>query len=209
MILIGQYDSPFVRRVAIAMRLYDMPFEHAPWSAFGDGERLGAYNPLRRVPTLVLEDGEVLIESGAILDYLDEAAGTDRAMLAPFGVARRHALKTIALAMGMGDKAVSLFYEKILRTDRSALWVERCRAQIGATLDVLEQDRVARSTPWWFGDRIGHVDIAVACVLRFVGEAHPDAFSAERWPRLAALSAECEALSVFQENAQALSPPKG
>jgi len=209
MILIGQYDSPFVRRVAIALRLYDMPFEHYPWSTFGDAEKLGGYNPLRRVPTLVLEDGEVLIESAAILDYLDEEAGTERAMLAPFGPGRRHALKTIALAMGLGDKAVSLLYEKILRKDRSELWVERCRTQIGAALDALEQDRAARSTPWWFGDRIGHADIAVACVLRFVREAHPDAFSAERWPRLAALATECEALAVFREIAQTLTPPKG
>ncbi|WP_029075445.1 glutathione S-transferase family protein [Kaistia adipata] len=209
MILIGQYDSPFVRRVGIAMRFYDMPFEHYPWSTFGDGEKLGAYNPLRRVPTLVLDDGEVLIESAAILDFLDEQAGADRAMLAPFGPARRHALKTIALAMGLGDKAVSLLYEKILRKDRSELWIERCRTQVGAALDALEADRAARSTPWWYGDRIGHADIAVACVLRFLREAHPDAFRAEHWPRLAALAAECEGLAVFQEIAQPLIPPKG
>ena len=39
MILIGQYDSPFVRRVAIALRLYDLPFEHRPWSTFGDADK--------------------------------------------------------------------------------------------------------------------------------------------------------------------------
>ena len=66
MILIGQFDSPFVRRVGIALRLYALPFEHRPWSTFGDADCLGAYNPLRRVPTLVLDDGEVLIESGSL-----------------------------------------------------------------------------------------------------------------------------------------------
>ena len=45
-ILIGQYDSPFVRRVAIAMRLYGMAFEHRPWSVFGDAEKLAEVNPL-------------------------------------------------------------------------------------------------------------------------------------------------------------------
>ncbi|MCX5579078.1 glutathione S-transferase family protein [Kaistia terrae] len=208
MILIGQYDSPFVRRVAIALRLYDMPFEHYPWSTFGDADKLAVYNPLRRVPTLVLEDGEALVESGAILDYLDELAGAGRAMIAPFGPERRRALKTIALAMGMGDKAVSLFYESILRQERSELWMERCRTQIRGTLDVLEADRAARSTPWWQGDRVGHADIAVACVLRFIREAHPGMFSVETWPRLAALATECEALSVFTEIAQTLTPPK-
>ena len=81
MILIGQYDSPFVRRVAIAMRLYELPFEHRPWSTFGDGDKIAAYNPLRRVPTLVLASGEVLMESTAILDYLDEWVGPGKAMI--------------------------------------------------------------------------------------------------------------------------------
>jgi glutathione S-transferase len=74
MFLIGQYDSPFVRRVAIAMRPYGIKFEHKPWSTFGDGDKIAPHNPLRRVPTLVLDDGEALIESTAILDYLDELA---------------------------------------------------------------------------------------------------------------------------------------
>ena len=68
MILIGQYDSPFVRRVAIAMRLYGLSFEHRPWSVFGDAEKIAQYNPLMRVPTLVMGNGETLIESHAILD---------------------------------------------------------------------------------------------------------------------------------------------
>ena len=71
MILIGQYDSPFVRRVGIALTLYRLPFEHRPWSTFADAEKIRPYNPLTRVPTLVLDDGEVLIESHSILDYLD------------------------------------------------------------------------------------------------------------------------------------------
>src|ERR1700755_2855878 len=81
MFLIGQYDSPFVRRVAIAMRLYGIAYEHKPWSTFGEGDKIAPYNPLRRVPTLVLDDGEALIESTAILDYLDETVGPERAML--------------------------------------------------------------------------------------------------------------------------------
>src|SRR5207342_3414895 len=111
MILIGQYDSPFVRRVAIALRLYGLPFEHRPWSTFGDGDKIAPYNPLRRVPTLVLDSGEALIESSAILDYLDDLVGPDRAMIAPRGEARRHALRICALATGLADKAVSLVYE--------------------------------------------------------------------------------------------------
>jgi glutathione S-transferase len=209
MILIGQYDSSFVRRVAIALRLYGLPFEHRPWSSFGDGDRIAPYNPLRRVPTLVLDDGEALIESTAILDYLDELVGPERAMIAADGPARRHALKICALAIGLGDKAVSLLYERVLRKEMSKIWVERCEAQISGVLAVLEQERARVATPYWFGAAIGHADIAVACVLRFTGEAHPALFPAARYPALAAHSAACEALPVFQEIVQVLTPPSG
>jgi glutathione S-transferase len=209
MILIGQYDSPFVRRVAIALRLYGLPFEHRPWSTFGDADKIAPYNPLRRVPTLVLDSGETLIESTAILDYLDDLAGPERAMIAERGPERRHGLKICALATGLGDKAVSLVYERVLRKDASKLWVERCEAQIGGVLDALEIERAAIATPFWFGTRIGHADIAVACVLRFTGEAHPTLLGAARYPALAAHAARCEALPPFQEIVQPLAPPSG
>jgi glutathione S-transferase len=209
MILIGQYDSPFVRRVAIALRLYELPFEHRPWSTFGDGDKIAPYNPLRRVPTLVLDSGEALIESTAILDYLDDLIGPEDAMIAARGPARHRALKICALASGLGDKGVSLLYERVLRKDASKIWVERCEAQISGVLDVLEQERVAVETPYWFGERIGHADIAVACVLRFTSEAHPQLFEAARHPALAAHAAHCEALPPFQEIAQTLAPPSG
>jgi len=208
MILIGQYDSPFVRRVAIALRLYGLAFEHRPWSTFGDADKIAPYNPLRRVPTLLLEGGEALIESTAILDYLDELVGPHRAMIAASGPGRRHALKTIALATGLGDKAVSLVYERVLRKDhQSKLWVERCEAQIGGVLEVLERQRAGIASPYWFGAAIGHADIAVACVLRFTSEAHPLFFNAARYPALSAHAAACEALPAFAEIVQPLIPP--
>jgi glutathione S-transferase len=209
MILIGQYDSPFVRRVAIALRLYGLPFEHRPWSTFGEADKIAPFNPLRRVPALVLDGGEALIESTAILDYLDELVGPEKAMIAERGPERRRALKICALATGLGDKAVSLVYERVLRKDASKLWVERCEAQIGGVLDALEIERAAIATPFWFGTRIGHADIAVACVLRFTGEAHPTLLGAARYPALAAHAARCEALPPFQEIVQPLAPPSG
>lgn len=208
MILIGQYDSPFVRRVAIAMRLYGFAFEHRPWSVFGDREKLAAYNPLSRVPTLVLDDGEVLIESAAILDYLDELADPRKAMMAGAGVERRHALKICALATGLADKAVSLVYERVLRTEQSKIWVERCESQIRTVFDLLEQDRAGRQTSFWFASTIGHADIAAACAIRFTREAHPGLFDETRLPALAALAERCEALEPFREIVQPLSPPK-
>ncbi|WJR77726.1 glutathione S-transferase N-terminal domain-containing protein [Bradyrhizobium sp. NP1] len=209
MFLIGQYDSPFVRRVAIAMRFYGLTFQHKPWSTFGDADKIAPYNPLRRVPTLVLDDGETLIETTAILDYLDELAGPDKAMLPARGMERRHQLRLCALASGLSDKSVSLVYESVLRKEQLKLWVDRCEAQISGALDVLEKERATAATPFLFGERIGHSDIAVACALRFTGEAHPELYKVDRYPRLAAHAAACEALPPFKEIHQPLSPPNG
>ena len=90
--------------------------------------------------------------------------------------------------MGLGDKGVSLLYERVLRKEKQLdLWVERCKSQIAGVLEVLEKERAAVKTPYWFGENIGHADIAVACVLRFTGEAHPALFDA-RYPALKAHS---------------------
>ena len=207
MIMIGQYDSPFVRRAAIAMRLYGLPFEHRPWSTFGDADNIAPYNPLRRVPTLVLDDGEALIESAMILDYLDDLVGPEKALIARGGEVRWRHLRICAFAMGLGDKAVSLLYERVLRKEKQLdLWVERCKSQISGVLEVLEKERADVRTPYWFGKNIGHADIAVACVLRFTGEAHPALIDA-RYPALKAHSAACEALPTFQDIVQPLVPP--
>jgi glutathione S-transferase len=208
MILIGQYDSPFVRRVAVALNLYGFPYEHRPWSTFGDGDKIAPYNPLRRVPTLVLDGGEVLIESSAILDYLDELAGPDRALIPAHGPGRRAALKVCALATGLCDKMVSLVYERILHEAASDTWVARCETQIGSVLDALEQDRLRHFTAFWFGDRPGHADVAVTCAIRFLREAHPAIYELGRWPRLVARASACEKLEAFSTVIQRFDPPR-
>ncbi len=209
MILIGQYDSPFVRRVAVALVLYGFPYEHRPWSTFADAARIAPHNPLRRVPVLLTDDGEPLIESGAILDHLDELAGAERALIARSGPARRQALNVCALASGLADKAVILVYERVLHEQSSAAWVERCHTQIQAVLERLETDRRARPGRYWFGERIGHADIALACALRFLREAHAECFDAARWPQLARHCARCEDLPAFRSVSQPFLPPAG
>jgi glutathione S-transferase len=207
MILIGQYDSPFVRRVGIALTLYGLPFEHRPWSTFGDADKIRPYNPLTRVPTLVLDNGDVLQDSHIILDYLDSLAPAGNALFPAAEPARYRALAVAALATGLGEKAVSLFYEKVLHKDVSEVWIKRCLTQITETLARLEADRAARATPYWFGDTMGHADIAVACVLRFVRDAHDATVPLEPYRALNAHCARLEALPVFQTIMQRFTPP--
>jgi glutathione S-transferase len=207
MILIGQYDSPFVRRVGIALTLYGIPFDHRPWSTFADAEKIRPYNPLTRVPTLVLDDGAVLLDSHGMLDYLDSLVPPEQGLFPAREPARHLALAVAALATGFADKAVSLFYEKRMHREVSPAWVERCRAQMAAALAALEADRAGRPGPYWFGDRLGHADIAVATALRFAAEAHPGAIARAAYPALAAHAARLEALPAFQQIQQTFIPP--
>jgi glutathione S-transferase len=209
MILIGQFDSPFVRRVGIALHLYGFVYEHRPWSVWADADAIAPFNPLRRVPVLVLDDGEALIESGAILDAIDDIVGPARALTPQTADARRSARQVAALATGMADTAVVLLYEHVLRAEanRSPAWVARCQSQIVATLATLERAYLGRGEgPYWGGEAIGHADIAVACSVRFLREAHPDltATLAGSIPLIDRLCATCEALPAFRTIVQPL-----
>lgn len=196
--LIGHYDSPFVRRVAVAMQLLGVRYEQLAWSVFADADKIARYNPLRRVPVLVLEDGESIIESHAIIDHLEATSG---ATLWPEAAgARRRAVRITSVATGAADKAVSLVYETRLREHPLPLWVERCTAQIRDALDELNAARAAVASPFFFGDRPGHADVAVACVWRFLIEAHASLFDYDRWVALQRHSMVCEALPAFQSS---------
>ena len=74
-------------------------------------------------------------------------------------------------------------------------------------LAALETDRAARKTDYWFGDRIGHADIAVAAALRFIGDAHAGLVAMAQFPALAAHAARLEALPAFRTISQPFIPP--
>jgi len=207
MILIGQYDSSFVRRVGIALRLYDLPFEHRTWSVFSDKEKIRPLNPLMRVPTLVLDDEDVLFDSHLIIAHLESIVPPERSLWPRTEPDRHRALKVVGLATGIADKGVSLFYETVLHKEVSPVWVERCRAQIAGALSMLEEDREDKQHESWFGDRIGHADIAVACAIRHVTESLPDVVAMQDYPALRAHCGRLEALPVFREISQAFVPP--
>jgi glutathione S-transferase len=204
--LIGQYDSPFVRRVGITLTLYGIGFEHLPWSTFGDADKIAPYNPLRRVPVLVFDDGMAVMDSSVIVTLLDEMTGNDAA-LTRTGADLRLMLRWCALAAGAADKAVSLVYEKAFR-DGLPMWVDRCRAQVTDTLDLLDQERAAAGK-WFGGSSMSHADLLTATVFRFISEALAEQFDLDRWPTLVAHSDACEAMPAFQAIRQpfALTPP--
>jgi len=202
MLLIGMFDSPFVRRVAITMKLLEMPFEHANWSVGKDFDRIREYNPLGRVPTLVTDDGENLMESAAILDYLDERAGPDRSLLPRAGAERRKALNLMAMATGAAEKGVMQVYERVFRPEekRHQPWVDRCRVQMGGSLAAIDRYLGERGVSQWLvGKRMTLADITVACVFTFLNDTLRIAADPVVFQSLGTLAARCEALPVFQE----------
>ena len=199
MMLIGQYDSPFVRRVGIALTTYGMAFEHRPWSTFGDAEKIAPFSPLRRVPTLVLDDGSAIVDSLAILMALDDLVGPERAVLARRGPDGRELLRLCGFAAGVAEKGVSLVYERVLRERALPMWVERCRTQVIETLDLLEGERAGRGTPYLFDAALSHADVMLAVMWSFITEALAADFEWRRWPALGAHAAACEALPAFSQ----------
>ena len=164
MILVGQYDSPFVRRVAVTLHHYHMPFDRNTLSVFGDAAKMRKINPLIRIPSLILQSGEVLIDSVAIVDYLDELAGPARALVPPHGPERRKILQAAALAQGAAEKAGQVTYERFFHGPKAINkdWEKRCLSQLSAALKQLESQCGA---PWFSDMRMSHADIMTGCMI--------------------------------------------
>ena len=139
--LIGMLNSPYVRRVAVTLIAAKVPFEHRPISLFRHIDAFARINPLLKAPTLVADDGTVLMDSGVILDYL--AAFPQVAGLTPAEPrARLHSLRLTALALTVMEKAVQRHYERALRPPekRHDPWVERVMGQLVAGLAALDAE---------------------------------------------------------------------
>jgi glutathione S-transferase len=197
LILVGQLDSPFVRRVAVTMQHYGMPYERRVLSVFGDFDAVREANPLGKVPALILDDGTALFDSTFIIDWLDEQAGPDRALTPREGIARRDVQRLVAVALGIGEKSVERNGETVRRPPdkRVPANVERIDAQISAALDWLE----ARCGAGFLYDgRLSQADVTLTAALGHLANRHPNLLPEGRWSGVRGLAARCEALPPFQ-----------
>lgn len=196
MILVGQYDSPFVRRVAVTLHHYHMPFTRNALSVFRDVPDMQKINPLVRVPALILESGETLVDSSAIIDCLDEMAGPARALTPAHGPERRKVMQAVVLATGTAEKVVALFFERLFHTGKaiSKTWEKRLVSQITAGLEKLEHDC---GMPWFFDNHMTQADITIGCMLGHLKMRVPELFPANKYPKLHALSLHCETRDEF------------
>jgi glutathione S-transferase len=196
MILVGQYDSPVTRRVAVALHHYGMPFTRDTRSIFGEAEAVGKISPLTRIPALVLEGGEVLIDSAAILDHLDELAG-DRALCPASGPSRRRVLQMTALAQGTLEKAAAVVYERHFHqtASQSAEWIARCLGQARAGLDELTR---RLDSPYACGPALSHADVMITTLIWYMQDRMDEVLSPAAHAPLISLADHCETLPAFR-----------
>lgn len=196
--LIGMLDSPYVRRVAIALQLLGLRFDHQPLSVFRTFDQFRAINPVVKAPTLVCDDGTVLMDSTLILQWAQSRA--PQRPLSPADPAElARDLRLTGLALAACEKSVQIVYERGLRPPEKLHrpWVDRVTGQLLAAFDGLEAELAARPLALATGT-ITDGGVCVAVAWHFVQQMLPEVVPSHRYPRLAAASAEAEALPAFR-----------
>ena len=197
MILVGRYRSPFTRRVAISMQLLGIAYEHRPYTTWSNLAEVRAVNPVGRVPALVLDSGESLFDSSAILDYIDHVAGPQRALVPPREPERRQVLRVTACALGVLDKVVAALYEQTMHPPEKVHqpWIEHNENQARSGLQWLASlDPSAALT----GAALTQADVTTIVVYDFTRIVNAPLIPDRAYPRLDALAAHCSEIPAFR-----------
>lgn len=196
--LIGMLDSPYVRRVAISLQLLGLPFEHQSLSVFRTFAQFQKLNPVVKAPTLICDDGEVLMDSTLILEYA-QALAQPRSLMPTSVPALRHELRTIGLALAACEKSVQIVYERGVRPPEKLHqpWVSRITGQLLAAYGELERE-VAQRPPAAISAGMSQAGVTIAVVWHFTQQVHPEVVPARDHPSLVAFSALAEALPEFR-----------
>jgi glutathione S-transferase len=197
-VLYGRYASPFVRRVAVTLRLYGVVYRHVPLMPFGpDKAELAKFNPIVRVPALRLDNGEMLIDSAVILDHLDQVAGPLLSLTPAKGAARRRVLTLLAVALGANEKLVAGLYERHFRSREAwhTPWLNRCDKQVRDGFAWLDAEFAG---PWFAGSAMTQADITVAVFWLFGHAKRPRFFGGLGCKRIEALAERLQETPAFQ-----------
>jgi glutathione S-transferase len=196
MLLIGVNRSPFTRRVAITLNIYGVPFEQRALSGFDNRAEVRASNPLGRIPALVLDSGETLIDSNAIIDHLDEVYGRDRPLTPRSGADRRAVLKVAAMMMGACEKCLHAAYERNRRPPEKQHqpWIDDCMAQVENALAAVDA-MVDPDKPYVLLARLTQADVSAVVAERLARGLGID--TGARMPRLRALTRRLAEQPVF------------
>jgi glutathione S-transferase len=196
--LIGMLDSPYVRRVAVSLKVLGLPFIHDQVSVFRHFDKFSAINPVVKAPTFVTDDGVVLMDSGLILEHIAHLA--PRSLMPADRASHEIALRQLGLALAACDKTVSILYEHNQRPPekRHQPWMDRVLGQLVHAMRALDKEV---SPDWFTGEALMQPQITTAVAWRFIQHNSAELIPAGDFPRLALLSARAEALAPFRETA--------
>lgn len=199
--LIGNFLSPFARRVAVSLNVLGLPYEMEKVMVFQNPDAVAPHNPLVRIPTLVLDDGETVVESFAILDAIDQLVGPAKALVPASGAERRKVLKIVAVALGTMDKAQWAAYETRFHPAEKVHqpWIDHNdKGALGGLAYLDDLAGKAGKSGWLAGTpKIGQADISAAVAFSFAEVARPALGIAAKFPNIAAFAARCEATDAF------------
>ena len=200
--LIGMLDSPFVRRVAITMEVLGIKYQHRPLSIFESFEEFRSVHPLVKVPTLVCDDGEMLVDSTLIIFYLESLVEPEKSLMPEDPSARRTALQQIGEALVAMEKGVQLIYEERQRPAdvQHEPWIHRLEQQVISAAGLMEasvEAAVDGGNQWLSGDDPMQADITTAVAWNFIQRVTPDTVQSAEHPYLIEYSERAEALPAF------------
>ena len=196
--LIGMLDSPYVRRVAISLQLLGLRFEHQSLSLFRTFTEFQRINPVVKAPTLVCDDGTVLMDSTLIIEYAEAVAGA-RSLMPTTPALLQHDLRLLGLALAACEKSVQIVYECQLRPADKAYepWVTRVTGQLLAAYAALEAEMIRQ--PLTAGSvKMSQAGLTTAVAWYFTQQMVPGVVPPDNYPQLAAFSAQAEALPEFR-----------
>lgn len=201
--LYGGFASPSTRRVGVTLRLYNLDHEHVVLRGSVPEElaKLQKFNPLGRVPALETDDGRAIVDSAAILDYLDQLVGPEKSLTPPSGDARTEVMNIIGIAAGAVEKSISCYYEEGVNAKRPPEmvyrpWVDRMYEQSKDGVQALDG---MMKGPWMIGEILTQADISVVCFWDFIVKNRADSAPTLNCPKLEALSEKANAMTEFAE----------
>lgn len=195
--LIGPWGSGYTRRVGITLKLLNLPFEHLDWTGAAWRESIRRFSPMVKVPALVLDDGEALVDSSAIIDYLYELAGPDKSLLSAGGAERRLALYHSATALEIYSKQIQIYREM---SEQGMPISRRAQYYVQQTMAGFRMMEDKAKGHWLQGDQLSHADVmAVVAFQTAVDNPLFEDMNADNFPHLAKVVNNAMALPAFSE----------
>lgn len=195
--LVGMMGSPYVRRVAISMRLMGLDHEHKQISVFRNADEFRTINPVVKAPTLICDNGETIMDSSMIIDYLETMVEPGRSLMPKDAGQHKKVLSLIGLGLAVCEKAVQLEYEHNKPVEyHYEPWMTRVTEQLHAALLLLEEAAGCASL-WLATEQISQADVTVAAAWRFTQFRVSSLVNVESYTALATYADRVEQLPAF------------